>query len=158
AHSDKRLVHHSNVFAGVFGHQLAEMLDNPEIVFVHNILLCRSKTSNAAYYTAWGEAASTDGHKTSLLSLHTPARYAQSRQARQTERCQRRQGKARRDHRLSRTLQGIMGRDMIEGVIGKQAFGLGSPEESVITAYEGDGMLVAHQGLVVTQGDCQLYS
>ena len=62
------------------------------------------------------------------------------------------------NHRLSRTLQGIVGRDMIEGVIGKQAFCLGSSEKRVITAHEGDGMLVARQELAVTQGDCQLYS
>ena len=47
---------------------------------------------------------------------------------------------------------------MVEGVISRQAFCLGSSEESVITAHEGDGVLVARQELAVTQGDCQLYS
>ena len=61
-------------------------------------------------------------------------------------------------YRLCRTLQGIVGSDMIEGVLGKQAFCLGSSEERVITAHEGDGVLVARQELAVTQGDCQLYS
>ena len=47
---------------------------------------------------------------------------------------------------------------MIEGIIGRQTFCLGSSEERVITAYEGDGVLIARQELAVTQGDCQLYS
>jgi hypothetical protein len=54
-------------------------------------------------------------------------------------------------------LRGIVGRDMVEGVISRQAFCLCSGKESVITAYEGDGMLIACQELAMTQGDCQLY-
>ena len=46
---------------------------------------------------------------------------------------------------------------MIEGVLGKQAFCPSSSEERVITAHEGDGVLVARQELAVTQGDCLLY-
>ena len=39
---------------------------------------------------------------------------------------------------------------MVEGVISRQAFCLGSSEERVITAHEGDGVLVARQELAAT--------
>jgi hypothetical protein len=47
---------------------------------------------------------------------------------------------------------------MVDGVISRQAFCPSSSEKRVITAYEGNSMLIACQELAVTQGDSQLYS
>lgn len=51
-------MHYGNILAGVFSHKFAEMLDNPEIVFIHAVLLWRAQIVAFDYYTSVGKATS----------------------------------------------------------------------------------------------------
>jgi hypothetical protein len=52
----------------------------------------------------------------------------------------------------------ILGRDVVERVIGGESLGLSGVEEGVVATDEGEGELVSSQNPAVSQGDGQLHS